>query len=108
MADLHGVAPFFILERYSRLVLQATEKPLATTTDAMARSIEGGRAYLVDIARRLGPNFTRSESRQRVMWVAGTRWSIAQPFEAAKGEVGLDHYEVRSWTGWYRHITFAM
>lgn len=26
----------------------------------------------------------------------------------AKGEVGLDHYEVRSWTGWYRHCTFSM
>src|SRR4051812_2644660 len=32
----------------------------------------------------------------------------AVPFEAAKGEVGLDQYEVRSWTGWYRHITLAM
>ncbi len=29
-------------------------------------------------------------------------------FEEAKGEVGLDQYEVRSWTGWYRHITLAM
>ena len=29
-------------------------------------------------------------------------------FEAAKGEVGLDHYEVRSWQGWYRHITLSM
>ena len=28
--------------------------------------------------------------------------------ETAKGEVGLDHYEVRSWVGWYRHITLAM
>jgi len=27
---------------------------------------------------------------------------------AAKGEVGLDHYEVRSWHGWYRHITLAL
>ena len=26
----------------------------------------------------------------------------------AKGEVGLDQYEVRSWTGWHRHITLAM
>lgn len=26
----------------------------------------------------------------------------------AKGEVGLEQYEVRSWMGWYRHITFAM
>jgi SRSO17 transposase len=43
-----------------------------------------------------------------VVRVAGTRWGIEQLFEAAKGEVGLDHYEVRSWTGWYRHITLAM
>ena len=28
--------------------------------------------------------------------------------EVAKGEVGLDHYEVRSFTGWYRHMTLAM
>ena len=40
--------------------------------------------------------------------VAGTRWTIESGFEAAKGEVGLDDYEVRSWTGWYRHITLAM
>jgi SRSO17 transposase len=43
-----------------------------------------------------------------VVRVAGTRWVIEQLFEAAKGEVGLDHYEVRRWTGWYRHITLAL
>jgi SRSO17 transposase len=40
--------------------------------------------------------------------VAGIRWSIDADFENAKGEVGLDHYEVRHWTGWYRHITLAL
>ncbi len=40
--------------------------------------------------------------------VAGTRWTVEACFEAAKGEVGLDQYEVRSWTGWYRHVTLAM
>ena len=40
--------------------------------------------------------------------VAGTRWIIEDAFKAAKGEVGLDHYEVRRWTGWYRHITLAL
>mgnify|MGYP002624514375 CR=1 FL=1 len=40
--------------------------------------------------------------------IAGTRWAIESCFEAAKGEVGLDDYEVRSWTGWHRHITLAM
>mgnify|MGYP003292577594 CR=1 FL=1 len=40
--------------------------------------------------------------------VAGRRWAIEEGLEALKGEVGLDHYEVRSWTGWYRHMTLAM
>jgi len=40
--------------------------------------------------------------------VAGTRWAVEEAFEQAKGEVGLDHYEVRKWPGWYRHITLAL
>src|SRR3954464_9813367 len=40
--------------------------------------------------------------------VAGTRWTSEACFEAAKGGVGLDPYEVRSWTGQHRHITLAM
>ena len=38
----------------------------------------------------------------------GTRWAVEESFETAKGEVGLDQYEVRSWHGWYRHITLAL
>lgn len=40
--------------------------------------------------------------------VAGRRWTIEESFAAAKSEVGLDHYEVRQYHGWYRHITLAM
>jgi SRSO17 transposase len=40
--------------------------------------------------------------------VAGTRWAVEESFEAAKGEVGLDQYEVRRWDGWYRHVTLAL
>jgi len=40
--------------------------------------------------------------------VAGTRWTIETNFETAKGEVGLDHYEVRSWHGWHRHMTLCL
>lgn len=39
---------------------------------------------------------------------AGQRWSIESCFEAAKQETGLDEYEVRSWDGWYRHVTLSM
>lgn len=39
--------------------------------------------------------------------VAGARWTVESCFEAAKQEVGLGQYEVRSWTGWHRHVTLA-
>jgi SRSO17 transposase len=47
-------------------------------------------------------------SLQAVVRVAGSRWTVESGVEEAKGEVGLDQYEVRSWTAWYRHITLAM
>jgi SRSO17 transposase len=40
--------------------------------------------------------------------VAGCRWRVEEAFEQAKGEVGLDHYQVRQYPAWYRHITLAM
>ncbi|WP_446685681.1 IS701 family transposase [Micromonospora polyrhachis] len=40
--------------------------------------------------------------------VAGSRWSIEELFQTGKGQVGLDHYQVRGWTGWHRHITLTM
>jgi len=43
-----------------------------------------------------------------VVRVAGMRWAIETGFEALKGEAGLDEYETRSWTGWYRHITLSL
>ena len=52
-----------------------------------------------------GPAETALEELVRV---AGTRWAIEECFEEAKGQVGLDQYEVRKWDGWYRHITLAM
>src|SRR2546429_2677011 len=40
--------------------------------------------------------------------VAGSRWTIEEGFEQAKGGVGLDQYEVRTWTAWYRFMTLAL
>jgi SRSO17 transposase len=40
--------------------------------------------------------------------IAGVRWAIEETFQTAKNEVGLDHYQVRRYGGWYRHITLAM
>jgi SRSO17 transposase len=40
--------------------------------------------------------------------VAGLRWAVEEGFQAAKSQVGLDHYQVRTWTGWHRFVTLAM
>ena len=37
----------------------------------------------------------------------GARWHIEEDFANAK-DLGLDHYEVRGWLGWYRHITLVL
>ena len=40
--------------------------------------------------------------------VAGARWAVEDLFELAKGDCGLDEYEVRSWAGWHRHVTLSL
>lgn len=55
--------------------------------------------------RALGPETTALGDLVRV---AGMRWTIEEGFEEAKGSVGLDQYEVRTWTAWYRHITLVL
>jgi SRSO17 transposase len=45
---------------------------------------------------------------EEVVRVAGTRWTIESCFESAKGEFGLDEYEVRKWEAWHRHVTLSL
>jgi SRSO17 transposase len=55
--------------------------------------------------RAFGPAATPVAELVRV---AGLRWAIEASFEDAKGAVGLDHYEVRNWIAWYRHVTLVL
>jgi SRSO17 transposase len=50
----------------------------------------------------------RREGFGELVRVAGARWPIEECFEAAKGGVGLDDYQVRLYHAWYRHVTLAM
>jgi SRSO17 transposase len=50
----------------------------------------------------------RHEGFSELVRVAGARWPIEECFEAGKGQVGLDQYQVRLYSAWYRHITLAM
>jgi len=42
-----------------------------------------------------------------LVWLCGMRWPVETGILEAKGEVGLDHYEVRGWVGWHHHITLS-
>ena len=42
------------------------------------------------------------------MRVCQERWAVEECFAEAKGEVGLDHYEVRRWDAWHRHVTLCL
>jgi SRSO17 transposase len=86
-----------------RLQLSAAERRFGHYL-LVRRSLDEKRehAYYVVYAPR------SKATRQTLVNVAGRRWEIEVGFEAAKGECGLDQYEVRRWQGWYRHITLAL
>ena len=45
---------------------------------------------------------------EELVGVCQDRWAIEQCFAEAKGEVGLDHHEVRRWDAWHRHVTLCL
>jgi SRSO17 transposase len=49
-----------------------------------------------------------STTFQELVRIGGFRWTIEEDFELGKGDCGLDEYEVRSWDGWYRHVTLSL
>ena len=50
----------------------------------------------------------RRSSTADLAWAAGSRWHIEECLQQAKGEAGLDQYQVRTWRAWYAHITLSM
>jgi SRSO17 transposase len=56
--------------------------------------------YLCDLPQDL--------SLPRLVATARGRWRVEQDYQQLKEELGLDHFEGRSWTGWHHHVTMAM
>ncbi len=52
-----------------------------------------------------GPAGTTNEE---LVQVCDARWQVEECFAQAKGEVGMDHYEVRTWTAWHRFVTLCL
>jgi SRSO17 transposase len=47
-------------------------------------------------------------TREELVRVCDARWQVEECFAQAKGEVGMDQYEVRTWTAWHRFVTLCL
>jgi SRSO17 transposase len=52
-------------------------------------------------------NLPADTERERLTRLARLRWKIELDYKQLKGELGLDHYEGRSWLGWYHHTALV-
>jgi SRSO17 transposase len=86
---------------------RAPIRPLATTGAGYWLLARRSLSDPSDLAYYLCYGPARTPLRELVR-VAGARWAIEESFQSAKGEVGLDQYQVRRYDAWYRHITLAM
>jgi hypothetical protein len=66
------------------------------------RAREVGVGDVIDVGR------VEVDNVEELVQAASRRHLIEEAFESAKGEVGLDHYEVRAWQGWHHHMTTAL
>jgi SRSO17 transposase len=53
-------------------------------------------------------NAPQSVSLRLLVWLSGVRWAVEQCFAETKTELGMDHYELRKYTGWHHHILTCM
>ena len=53
------------------------------------------------------PHAAAAPTRERLAWLARLVWTIELDYRQLKGELGLDHYEGRSWIGWHHHTALV-
>ncbi|QGJ70836.1 DDE endonuclease [Planctomycetales bacterium 10988] len=89
--------------RFARLEINHDLQPKRNRWLLVRESLEEDRARSYYVAG--APSRTRL---RKLAELARSRWRVEQAFEEAKGEVGLDEYEVRSFEGWQRHVTLSL
>jgi len=86
-----------------QIILSATGLPQQTVWLLIRRTLDDEPQYSFFIS-----NASASTRLKTLVWLSGLRWAIEQCFEETKSELGMDHYEVRKFTGWHHHILTCM
>ncbi|MBW2602991.1 MAG: IS701 family transposase [Deltaproteobacteria bacterium] len=94
-----------IVYEYTRrkVILSATGLPQKTVWLLIRRTLDDKPQYSFFIS-----NASASTRLKTLVWLSGLRWAIEQCFEETKSELGMDHYEVRKFTGWHHHMLTCM
>jgi SRSO17 transposase len=86
-----------------QVVLSAAGLPQKTVWLLIRRTLGDSPEYSYFIS-----NASTSIRLKTLVWLSGLRWAIEQCFEETKSELGMDHYEVRKFTGWHHHMLTCM
>ncbi len=86
-----------------QVILAAEGLPQKTVWLLIRRTIGDEPEYSYFIS-----NAASSTRLKTLVWLSGMRWAIEQCFEETKGELGMDHYEVRKFRGWHHHMLTCM
>jgi len=86
-----------------QVILSAAGLPQKTVWLLIRRTLGDDPQYNFFIS-----NASSSTRLKTLIWLSGLRWAIEQCFEETKTELGMDHYEVRKFTGWQHHMLTCM
>ena len=86
-----------------QVILSAAGLPQKTVWLLIRRTLGDSPEYSYFIS-----NAAASTRLKTLVWLSGLRWAIEQCFEETKSELGMDHYEVRKFTGWHHHMLTCM
>jgi SRSO17 transposase len=86
-----------------QVTLCSDSRPTRTVWLVMKRTMGANPSYWYDVS-----NAPVSTRLPLFVWFSGLRWAIAQCFEEAKTELGMDQYEVRKYPGWHHHMLTTM
>ena len=94
-----------IIYEYTRrqVILSVAGLPQKTVWLLIRRTLDDEPKYSFFIS-----NASASTRLKTLIWLSGLRWAIEQCFEETKTELGMDHYEVRKFTGWHHHMLTCM
>jgi SRSO17 transposase len=53
-------------------------------------------------------NAAEETAKETLIRISGMRWPIESAILESKSELGMDHYEVRTWVGWHHHLTMTL